>query len=203
MIRKVCGMREAGNIREVEALGIDWMGFIFWAHSARNVSLKPDYLPSRCKRVGVFVNAPMAFIREKVREFGLDILQLHGGEDADFIRQLRTELPSLSVVKALNVAREEDLEQSKRYEGLCDYFLFDTKAEKVGGNGKAFDWNILHSYKGDTPFLLSGGIGPDDKERLRAFHHPQMAGIDLNSRFEIRPAVKDIHLLKSFLHEQD
>ncbi len=203
MIRKVCGMREAGNIREVEALGIDWMGFIFWAHSARNVSLKPDYLPSRCKRVGVFVNAPMAFIREKVREFGLDILQLHGSEDEDFIRQLRAELPSLTLVKALNVAREEDLEQSKRYEGLCDYLLFDTKAEKVGGNGKAFDWNILHSYKGDTPFLLSGGIGPDDKERLRAFHHPQMAGIDLNSRFEIRPAVKDIHLLKSFLHEQD
>lgn len=203
MIRKVCGMREAGNIREVEALGIDWMGFIFWAHSARNVSLKPDYLPSRCKRVGVFVNAPMAFIREKVGDFGLDILQLHGGEDEDFIRQLRSELPSLTLVKALNVAREEDLEQSKRYEGLCDYFLFDTKAEKVGGNGKAFDWNILHSYKGNTPFLLSGGIGPDDKERLRAFHHPQMAGIDLNSRFEIRPAVKDIHLLKSFLHEQD
>ena len=203
MIRKVCGMREAGNIREVEALGIDWMGFIFWAHSARNVSLKPDYLPSRCKRVGVFVNAPMAFIREKVREFGLNILQLHGGEDADFIRQLRTELPSLTLVKALNVAREEDLEQSKRYEGLCDYFLFDTKAEKVGGNGKSFDWDILHNYKGTTPFLLSGGIGPDDKERLRAFHHPQMAGIDLNSRFEIRPAVKDIHLLKSFLHEQD
>ena len=203
MIRKVCGMREAGNIREVEALGIDWMGFIFWAHSARNVSLKPDYLPSRCKRVGVFVNAPMAFIREKVREFGLDILQLHGGENADFIRQLRSELPSLTLVKALNVAREEDLEQSKRYEGLCDYFLFDTKAEKIGGNGKAFDWDILHNYKGNTPFLLSGGIGPDDKERLRAFHHPQMAGIDLNSRFEIRPAVKDIHLLKSFLHEQD
>lgn len=203
MIRKVCGMREAGNIREAEALGIDWMGFIFWAHSARNVSLKPDYLPSRCKRVGVFVNAPIPFIREKAREFGLDILQLHGGEDEDFILQLRTELPSLTLVKALNVAREEDLEQSKRYEGLCDYFLFDTKAEKVGGNGKAFDWNILHSYKGNTPFLLSGGIGPDDKERLRAFHHPQMAGIDLNSRFEIRPAVKDIHLLKSFLHEQD
>lgn len=203
MIRKVCGMRESGNIREVEALGIDWMGFIFWAHSARNVSLKPDYLPSRCKRVGVFVNAPMAFIREKVREFGLDILQLHGSEDEDFIRQLRAELPSLTLVKALNVAREEDLEQSKRYEGLCDYFLFDTKAEKVGGNGKSFDWDILHNYKGTTPFLLSGGIGPDDKERLRAFHHPQMAGIDLNSRFEINPAVKDIHLLKSFLHEQD
>ncbi len=203
MIRKVCGMRESGNIREVEALGIDWMGFIFWAHSARNVSLKPDYLPSRCKRVGVFVNAPISFIREKVRDFGLDILQLHGGEDEDFIRQLRSELPSLLIVKALNVAHKEDLEQSERYEGLCDFFLFDTKAEKVGGNGKSFDWDILHNYKGTTPFLLSGGIGPDDKERLRAFHHPQMAGIDLNSRFEIRPAVKDIHLLKSFLHEQD
>ncbi len=203
MIRKVCGMRESGNIREVEALGIDWMGFIFWAPSPRNVSLKPDYLPARCKRVGVFVNAPISFIREKVGDFGLDIIQLHGREDEAFIRQLRSELPSLLIVKALNVAREEDLEQSKRYEGLCDYFLFDTKAEKVGGNGKAFDWDILHSYKDNTSFLLSGGIGPDDKERLRAFHHPQMAGIDLNSRFEISPAVKDIHLLKSFLHEQD
>lgn len=203
MIRKVCGMREAENIREVEALGIDWMGFIFWANSARNVSLKPDYLPSRCKRVGVFVNAPMPFIREKARDFGLDILQLHGGEDEDFIRQLRSELSSLTLVKALNVARREDLEQSKRYEGFCDYFLFDTKAEKVGGNGKSFDWDILNGYKGATPFLLSGGIGPDDKERLKAFRHPKMAGIDLNSRFEIRPAVKDIHLLKSFLHEQD
>ena len=201
MIRKVCGMRESGNIREVEALGIDWMGFIFWAHSARNVSLKPDYLPSRCKRVGVFVNAPISFIREKVRDFGLDILQLHGSEDEDFIRQLRSELPSLTLVKALNVAREEDLEQSKRYEGLCDYFLFDTKAEKVGGNGKSFDWDILNGYKGATPFLLSGGISPDDKERLKAFQHPKMAGFDLNSRFEKSPAVKDIHLLKSFLHE--
>lgn len=201
MIRKVCGMREAENIREVEALGIDWMGFIFWAHSARNVSLKPDYLPSRCKRVGVFVNAPMPFIREKARDFGLDILQLHGGEDEDFIRQLRSELSSLTLVKALNVACGEDLEQSKRYEGLCDYFLFDTKAEKVGGNGKSFDWDILQHYDGATPFLLSGGIGPDDKERLKAFQHPKMAGYDLNSRFELSPAVKDIQLLKSFLHE--
>lgn len=196
-------MRDADNIREVETLGIDWMGFIFWAPSPRNVADKPEYLPERSKRVGVFVDAPAPFIRKKAQEFGLDVIQLHGHEDEDFIRQLRAELPSLSVVKALNVAREEDLEQSKRYEGLCDYFLFDTKAEKVGGNGKSFDWDILHNYKGETPFLLSGGIGPDDKERLRAFHHPKMAGIDLNSRFEIRPAVKDIHLLKSFLHEQN
>ena len=203
MIRKVCGMREAENIREVEALGIDWMGFIFWAHSPGNVAAKPDYLPARCKRVGVFVNAGLPFIKEKAQEFTLDIVQLHGHEDEDFIRQVRRELPALSVVKALNVAREEDLEQSRRYEGLCDCLLFDTKAEKVGGNGKSFDWDILRNYQGNTPFLLSGGIGPDDRERLRRFHHPKMAGIDLNSRFEIRPALKDIHLLKSFLHEQD
>jgi len=203
MIRKVCGMREAENIREVEALGIDWMGFIFWAHSARNVAAKPEYLPARCRRVGVFVDADLPFIKEKAQEFALDIVQLHGHEDGDFIRQLRRERPALSVVKAFNVAREEDLAQSRRYGGLCDYFLFDTKAEKAGGNGKQFDWDILHSYRGDTPFLLSGGIGPDDKERLRRFYHPKMAGIDLNSRFEIRPALKDIHLLKTFLHEQD
>lgn len=208
MIRKVCGMRDADNIREVEALSIDWMGFIFWAPSPRNVADKPEYLPQRCKRVGVFVDAPAPFIKEKAQEFGLDVIQLHGHEDENFVRQLRREIPEgrsgrMMIVKAINVASEEDLRQNERYEGLCDYFLFDTKAEKIGGNGKSFDWDILHNYKGATPFLLSGGIGPEDKERLHAFQHPQMAGIDLNSRFEIRPAVKDIHLLKSFLHEQD
>lgn len=201
MIRKVCGMREAENIREVEALGIDWMGFIFWAPSPRNVSGKPDYLPEKCKRAGVFVNASTDFIREKTQDFGLDIIQLHGSEETDFIRRLRAELPNQTVVKALNVAREEDLKQSERYESLCDFLLFDTKAEKVGGNGKSFDWDILQHYDGATPFLLSGGIGPDDKERLKAFQHPKMAGYDLNSRFELSPAVKDIQLLKSFLHE--
>ena len=96
-------------------------------------------------------------------------------------------------------ATEEDLEATKPYEGLVDYFLFDTKGKSVGGNGEKFDWTVLDAYQGDTPFLLSGGIGPDDAERVKAFHHPKCIGIDLNSRFETAPAIKDINKLKEFI----
>jgi phosphoribosylanthranilate isomerase len=105
----------------------------------------------------------------------------------------------LSTIKAFNIAAREDLEATAPYEGLADYFLFDTKGKCVGGNGEKFDWSVLSSYRGETPFLLSGGIGPDDAERVKAFRHPKCVGIDLNSRFEISPAVKDINKLKTFL----
>ena len=100
---------------------------------------------------------------------------------------------------AFNIATKEDLEQTKAYEGLVDYFLFDTKGASVGGNGVQFDWDLLADYHGQTPFLLSGGIGPEDAKRIRAFHHPQCIGIDLNSRFELSPGFKDINKLKTFI----
>ncbi len=202
MIVKVCGMREADNIRAVEQLGIDWMGFIFWPKSSRYVSERPAYLPERCKRVGVFVDADMAEMLGKADSFGLDIMQLHGKEAAETCRLLK-EATGKTVVKALNIATEDDLLLAKDYEGVADYLLFDTKAQMVGGNGKKFDWSVLQHYEGATPFILSGGIGPDDAARVKAFHHPMMAGIDLNSRFETEPALKDVKKLKSFLYEQN
>ncbi len=202
MIVKVCGMREAANIRAVEALGISWMGFIFWPKSSRYVSELPGYLPERCKRVGVFVDADMAEILGKTDSFGLDVIQLHGKETPEMCRMLR-EGTGKTIVKALNIASEDDLLVAKDYEGAVDYLLFDTKAQMVGGNGKKFDWTVLEHYDGATPFLLSGGIGPDDAARVRGFHHKKMAGIDLNSRFETAPAMKDVEKLKSFLYEQN
>jgi len=192
---KVCGMREAENIREAEALGIDWMGFIFWPQSSRYVAERPTYLPTRCKRVGVFVDEQIEQVRHVAEDYALDIIQLHGNESPDYARTLA----GRTLIKAFNIATADDLSQTRPYEGLVDLFLFDTKGRTVGGNGEKFDWTVLSAYQGATPFLLSGGIGPDDAGRIRAFRHPRCIGIDLNSRFEVSPAFKDVDLLREFV----
>lgn len=194
---KVCGMREAENIREVEALGIDVIGFIFWPKSSRCVSTRPDYLPVNAKRAGIFVNEDIEQVKRIAVDYALDIIQLHGNESPDYARNLR----NWKVIKAFNIASEEDLESTVIYDGAVDYFLFDTKGKAVGGNGEKFDWEVLASYNGQTPFILSGGIGPDDTERVRTFYHPQCIGIDLNSRFELSPGLKDITALRRFLSQ--
>ena len=276
-IIKVCGMRDADNIRAVEALGTDWMGFIFWPGSKRYVAEPPTYLPLKAKRVGVFVDATIDDILQHVAGYRLDAIQLHGNESPDFLRALRTALHAphdscscpvcsgrtaltshhashqagdshhalhvvggspayICLIKAFSIATPRDLAATEAYASLADYFLFDTKAAPVpdaftsgspmakaapvpdgspsgspvakvaapslpGGTGCQFDWSILADYRGDTSFLLSGGIGPNDAQRLREFHHPLLAGIDLNSRFEQSPALKDITKLKTFLYE--
>ena len=216
LIIKVCGMREADNIRAVEALGIDMMGFIFWPKSKRYVSELPDYLPTHAKRVGVFVDEAIETVCRLAADYALDFIQLHGHESPDYIRALKTPSsiihhPSAiihhpsSIIKAFSIATTNDLEQTKDYEGLVDYFLFDTKGPSVGGNGEKFDWNVLSAYDGSTPFLLSGGISPDDAEVLTSHHSPltskKCIGIDLNSRFELSPGLKDITALRKFLNE--
>lgn len=197
---KVCGMREPDNIRAVEQLGIDWMGFIFAPKSSRYVSERPSYLPERARRVGVFVDSPANEVMQHVRDYRLDLVQLHGHETPDYLRQLR-EAGASRIIKAISIATAADLAQATPYHGLADYLLFDTKALLPGGNGIQFDWSVLTEYHGPTPFLLSGGIGPDDARRILSFRHPRMAGIDLNSRFEQAPALKDTQALARFLTE--
>ena len=206
MIVKVCGMRDAENISEVEPLGIDLMGFIFWPKSSRYVSERPNYLPTKCKRVGVFVDEDIETIKKISDDYALNFIQLHGSESPEYISRLSFQLPLkegggsfLSIIKAFNIATKEDLEATKAYDDIVDYFLFDTKGKCVGGNGEKFDWSVLEAYNGNTPFLLSGGIGPDDAERVKTFLHPKCVGIDLNSRFELAPALKDINKLKEFV----
>ena len=195
-------MREAENIREVEALGIDMMGFIFWPKSSRYVSQRPDYLPTKCKRVGVFVDEDPEQVKRLAAEYRLDYIQLHGHETPEVISYLRTPaLPHPRILKAFNISTAEDLIQTQPYEGLVDYFLFDAKGKSVGGNGEKFNWDVLDAYQGNTPFLLSGGIGPDDAERVNAFYHPKCIGIDLNSRFELAPGLKDVNALRRFVND--
>ena len=190
-------MREAENIREVEALGIDLMGFIFWEKSSRYISKRPAYLPTKCKRVGVFVDEDIESVKRIADDYALDYIQLHGHESSDYCAQLQ----GLHLIKAISVSSRNDIATYKTYEGLVEYFLFDTKCPSVGGSGQQFDWSVLSAYDGSTPFLLSGGIGPDDAERIKSFHHPQCIGIDLNSRFEQAPGLKDVIKLQAFIKE--
>lgn len=193
-------MRNEQNIREVEQLGIDWMGFIFYEKSKRHVATRPEYLPTSAKRIGVFVDYPIEVIQQKTEEFGFDGIQLHGAETPDYCKALRKALgKEILINKAFGIATKEDFANIDHYEGCCDYYIFDTKTPTKGGAGVSFDWSLMESYKGRTPFLLSGGIGEESIEALRAFRHEQWAGIDLNSKFETSPAQKDAELLKSFL----
>ena len=189
-------MRDAQNIRDVESLGVDWIGMIFWPKSKRYVAEVPSYLPGHLKKVGVFVDSTLDDILQHISDYQLDIIQLHGQESPDFAKALKPH----TIIKAFNIEKADDLLQTEKYEGIADYFLFDTKGKMVGGNGEKFDWSVLTAYQGKTPFLLSGGIGPEDVESVKSFRHPRCIGIDLNSRFESEPGFKDINQLKTFIN---
>lgn len=216
---KVCGMRDADNIRAVAALDIDFLGFIFYPKSPRyaqkaipeaeliadtaTTARHDDIEWRKPQRVGVFVDEMPQTIITHIYNDQLGYVQLHGHEFPEMIDNLkRTVIPdirhSLKVIKAFSIAKPDDLLQTKAYEGVADLFLFDTPTESYGGSGKKFDWQMLQAYDGHTPFLLSGGIGPEDTDRIRTFEHPQCIGIDLNSRFETAPGIKDVEALRRF-----
>lgn len=192
-------MKHPDNIAELNQLPIDWMGMIFYEKSPRFVGQEEiELATTNLKRVGVFVNADLDYIVNKIKTYNLDYIQLHGNESPDFCKEIRKIKP---VIKAFSIAQAEDFANVENYKDACDYFLFDTKTPQYGGSGVKFDWAILKQYKGDTPFLLSGGISADDVEAIKAINHPQMAGIDLNSRFEIEAGLKNINLLANFIKE--
>ena len=214
-------MRDAQNIREVSQLGVDMIGMIFYPKSPRYVEMQsshagiiPDYVKEDINiksakspaRVGVFVDDMVQNIVTRVVNYHLDYVQLHGNEPREMCENLRLTLdpdirPGIKIIKAISVSDASDIQKYKEYVGAVDFFLFDTKCKTVGGSGRQFDWQVLEQYDGEVPFLLSGGIGPEDASRLHAFHHPKCIGIDLNSRFEIEPGVKDVEKLKGFLNE--
>ena len=214
-------MRDAQNIREVSQLGVDMIGMIFYPKSPRYVEMQsshagiiPDYAKEDINiksakspvRVGVFVDDMVQNIVTRVVNYHLDYVQLHGNEPREMCENLRLTLdpdirPGIKIIKAISVSDASDIQKYKEYVGAVDLFLFDTKCKTVGGSGQQFDWQVLEQYDGEVPFLLSGGIGPEDTSRLHAFHHPKCIGIDLNSRFEIEPGVKDVEKLKGFLNE--
>ena len=195
MIIKVCGLTDNETGQKVAGLqGIDYLGFIFYEGSKRFTHT--TIAAGGKKKTGVFVNAPLKYIEQQITKHGLDAVQLHGNETPEFIARLPQ---NIEIIKAFGIAAEADLDVTKAYAGLADYFLFDTKNDGYGGTGTAFNWQVLQAYKGSTPFLLSGGIGPDSVEALQQFSHPQLAGYDLNSRFETAPKEKDPERIATFI----
>lgn len=198
-------MKNPQNIEELCQLPIDYMGLIFYQKSPRNVEGVERFQSVRhlnpIKRVGVFVNAEMDFMINKVNQYGLKALQLHGQETPNFIKKIKSQLPNIEIIKVFSAHTDFDFEKVKPYESLVDYFLFDTKGKNPGGNGVAFDWSILNNYKGSTPFFLSGGITPNDAKLIQQVEHEQLFAIDINSKFEDAPGLKNIEKIKTFIHE--
>lgn len=191
-------MRDSENIRAIEQTKADLMGFIFHPKSPRFVASLPEYMPKKQKRVGVFVNASLEQILAKAQKFSLEYIQLHGDEPPAFCSELKNR--GLKVIRAQRIANADDIIRAESY-NMADLMIFDTKTELYGGSGKKFNWQLLENYKGCVPFLLSGGIRSDTFEEIKVFFHPQFAGIDLNSGFEISPALKDVGKLNNFIEK--
>lgn len=194
---KVCGMRNAENIRAVEQAGPDWMGFIFYEPSPRYVAEMPAYMPQQCKRVGVFVHPQFRDVVENVKAFGLQVVQFHGTASPDMCDTFKQR--GLTVIRALPVT-ESFVADTAEYTGKIDYFLFDTPTLKFGGSGRRYNWNLLQRYTGPTPFLLSGGLSPQSINDIKTFKHEYLAGYDLNSGFETAPAMKDAAAIANFIN---
>jgi phosphoribosylanthranilate isomerase len=200
---KICGMKIPENVRAVAALQPDFMGFIFYPKSSRfaeplDVSTL-NSLPKSIKKIGVFVNENLENILTIMYKYKLDGVQLHGTELVEMCKELLK--AGYVVIKAFPIAEAYNFKVTKPYEGACDYFLFDTKTDAYGGSGVKFNWGMLDEYVGETPFLLSGGIAADDAEAILKIEHPKFAGVDLNSKFEVKPGEKNVELLSGFLKE--
>lgn len=207
-------MKEPENIAQLLELPVDFIGFIFYERSPRYAD-SPKFeswvhknrpLFEKVKKVGVFVNAEIERILNAVHDYQLDYVQLHGNESPEYCRELKqywdiSTLHQAKIIKAFSIDDAFDFQETQEYQGWCAYFLFDTKSLLHGGSGTAFDWSLLQRYTGITPFFLSGGIGEESIDAIRQLKMPALYGVDLNSRFETTPGVKDIGKLKDFMEE--
>ncbi|CAD5248870.1 N-(5'-phosphoribosyl)anthranilate isomerase [Imperialibacter sp. EC-SDR9] len=195
---KVCGMKFPDNIKRLKEVEPDFMGMIFFSKSPRFVGSEllftgTSIFPPGAKKVGVFVNAPLWDIVKVVEEYKLEYVQLHGEEFPQYCVELRKK--GMKVIKAFQVSNSFDFKKVEAFEGCIDYALFDTKTPNYGGSGEKFDWTLLNSYKLSIPFFLSGGISLEDIDEIEQLDLPKLFGIDVNSRFEVSPGLKDIDKL--------
>ena len=200
---KVCGMTDPENIRALAALNIDMIGFIFYPASPRYAGrLSRDIInqiPGRISKVGVFVDESPGMLFPKVEKYQLNLVQLHGDETPEYCWRIKREVPGIKIIKAFGVKDDLDLDFLASYVEAADLFLFDTYTEKYGGSGITFNRNILSHYSLEIPFLLSGGIDENILDELQKMNLPQLYALDINSRFETAPGIKDIPRIKNFI----
>lgn len=203
---KVCGITQFKQLQQLDALNIDYAGLIFYKDSPRYMGDKITGKQIKdadfdIKKVGVFVDPGYSELLDAIDEYGLDIVQLHGNETPEMCEELSGEV---EVIKAFRIAGNESIdidEMVADYDEVCDYYLFDTAGlkESFGGTGQQFDWGVLKKAKIEKPFFLSGGIGPDDAGKVKAFTHPDFFAVDVNSKFELSPGLKDMASILKFL----
>ena len=198
---KVCGITQLKQLQQLDGLNIAFAGLVFHKESPRYVvgKISKEELQATdfdVKKVGVFVNAGYEEIMQTVEDYGLDVVQLHGDETPQLCGRLSEEV---EVIKAFSIGNEKTSidEMVADYDEVCDYYLFDTASKDglAGGTGEKFDWKLIGKSKIEKPFFLSGGISVDDVSKIKTFRHPDYFGIDINSRFEKSPGVKDMALL--------
>ena len=213
-IIKICGLKDPENIAQVLKTGPDWIGFILHPESPRrvNVDLLSQWMRQhpacfqQIKRIGVFVHQSVSSIVLIAQKLQLQGIQLHGGQSVETVNHLRelllkTGMEHLLLIKVFGGDPDFDFGDCSPFESLVDYFLFDTKTKLFGGSGQGFEWRLLDKYRGSTPFLIAGGIGPEDASKVARFNHPKYAGVDLNSKFERSPGVKSLTKLHPFILE--
>ncbi|SIS95676.1 phosphoribosylanthranilate isomerase [Zobellia uliginosa] len=197
---KVCGMNK--NTTEIAGLRPDYLGFIFWEKSKRHFTGPMTPVPHTVKKVGVFVDADIQTVVERIQEHDLLLVQLHGSETPEYCAELRQKVKHIGIIKVFSIKDDFDFGIVKPYETVCDFFLFDTKGKLPGGNGYAFDWEVLKDYPSTKPYFLSGGIGLNEVDSLKEFMTRPEAkychAIDVNSKFEIEPGLKDVEKVKEF-----
>lgn len=195
---KVCGLTDGKQIKSLEEMGVDYTGLIFFEGSPRYVEKGSNSIPAPAgsKRIGVFVNEKQDLISRKIEQYQLKAVQLCGEEDPELCSAL---MRDVEVIKVVHVGDADDVRRMRRYEGHCDYFLLDTRSDKYGGSGKKFDWAVLAENKIIQPFFLSGGIDEDDFDAIASIQHPLLYGVDINSRFETSPGIKDINKVERFI----
>jgi len=205
MIRvKVCGLSDPSNVKQVVEAKPEFIGFIFYPLSPRYVGKETvtgifQNIPAGIKKAGVFINETSKKILETAAMANLDIIQLHGRESVELCSLLKSS--GLEVIKAFSIDTDFCFESMVKYLQVCDYFLFDTKSEKAGGSGRKFDWKKLDDYSLDKPFFLSGGIGPEDIIKLKTIRNKGLFAVDINSRFETAPGIKDVRQVSAFIKE--
>jgi len=198
---KVCGLKDPDNIRKICDAGIDFAGFVFYRESPRFAGTNPDpvifnCIPDTIGKVGVFVNETPDKIIEIAETFGLDIIQLHGNEDFSYCEKIK--MSGLKVIKAFRIGEEIDPDTVNTFSDVCDFFLFDTGGKLYGGSGIKFNWELLNGIRLEKPFFLSGGIDPGDIQELKKINNNMFFAVDINSRFEISPGIKDFEKVKMF-----
>lgn len=202
---KVCGMRLAANIAAVAELQPDYLGFIFYEKSPRVISEVSaeliKYIPAEIKTVGVFVNEDIETVKQKISSLKLKAVQLHGSESPEYVAALKLSFPNVEVIKAFGIDEDFDFSVLEAYLSAADYFLFDTKTKAHGGSGKTFNWSVLDRYTYNKPYFLSGGIDLEHTTAIKNINDDRLYALDINSRFETEPGLKDAAKIKEFIKE--